>query len=152
MSGYHTINLSSGVQLKADQKFSVILKLTNSKYNYPIAVESPISGYSSKAKANAGESFVSSDGNSWKDITTDSSYSNTNVCIKAFTDTGNISNVVDFLQPSPPEMYHLMLFSLTKVQDHQFHGIGILETEHTQQSRIQNTIIQKQEITQCRLQ
>ncbi len=96
MSGYHTINLSSGVQLKADQKFSIILKLTNSKYNYPIAVESPISGYSSKAKANAGESFVSSDGNSWKDITTDSSYSNTNVCIKAFTYTGNISNVADF--------------------------------------------------------
>ena len=62
-AGYHTVPLNSGVQLNAGQKFSVVLKLTNSKYNYPIAVESPISGYSSQAKANASESFVSSDGN-----------------------------------------------------------------------------------------
>jgi PKD repeat protein len=46
----------------------------------------PISGYSSQAKANASESFVSSDGNTWIDITTEPGYSNTNVCIKAFTD------------------------------------------------------------------
>ena len=46
----------------------------------------PISGYSSQAKANASESFVSSDGNTWTDITTEPGYSNTNVCIKAFTD------------------------------------------------------------------
>ena len=46
----------------------------------------PISGYSSQATANASESFVSSDGNTWTDITTEPGYSKTNVCIKAFTD------------------------------------------------------------------
>ena len=56
-----------------------------------------------------------------------------------------------FLQPLPPEMYHLMLCSLTKIQDHQFHGIRTLETEHAQQARTQSIIIQQQEITQCRL-
>ena len=46
----------------------------------------PISGHSSQATANASESYVSSDGNIWTDITTEPGYSNTDVCIKAFTD------------------------------------------------------------------
>ena len=40
-----------------------------------------ISGYSDAATANPGQSYVSSDGTSWTDIT--SIWSNTNVCIKA---------------------------------------------------------------------
>ncbi|HYA12394.1 MAG TPA: lectin like domain-containing protein, partial [Thermodesulfovibrionales bacterium] len=52
-------------------------------YNYPIPLEYPYSGYSSTATANAGESYVSRDGNSWNDIT--GYYNNTNVCLKAFT-------------------------------------------------------------------
>jgi C1A family cysteine protease/PKD repeat protein len=82
-AGYHTIPLDSGVQLKAGQKFSVVLKLTTPGFNYPIPLEDPDSGYSSKATAHAGESFVSPDGKTWTDIM--ASYSNTNVCIKAFT-------------------------------------------------------------------
>ncbi len=82
-AGYHTINLDSTVQLKAGQNFSVVLKLTTPEYNYPIAIEYPEPRYSSKANASSGESYVSSDGNTWTDITTD--YPNTNVCIKAFT-------------------------------------------------------------------
>ncbi len=93
IAGYHTVPLDSGVQLKTGQKFSIILKLTTPNYIYPIAVETPYPGWSSKAEAKAGESFVSSDGNAWTDITT--SFSNTNVCIKAFTVSGSASrNVV----------------------------------------------------------
>lgn len=84
-AGYHTVSLSSGVPLQAGQKFSVVLKLTNPGSSNPIALEYPYSGYSSKATAHAGESFVSADGNTWTDMTT--IYRNTNVCIKAFTDT-----------------------------------------------------------------
>ncbi len=79
------------MKLNAGQKFSVVLKLINPVYNYPIAVEMPISGYSSQAKANASESFVSSDGKTWTDITTEPGYANTNVCIKAFTDPQDLS-------------------------------------------------------------
>ena len=82
-AGYHTILLNSDVALKAGQKFSVVLKLITPNSNYPVALEYPYSGYSSKAKANASESFISSDGVSWTDLTT--YYKNTNVCIKAFT-------------------------------------------------------------------
>jgi len=84
-AGYHTIPLNSAVQLKSGQKFSVILKLTTTGYGYPIAIERPEAGYSSKATANSGESFVSSDGKTWGDVT--NYFGNTNVCIKAFTNT-----------------------------------------------------------------
>jgi C1A family cysteine protease/PKD repeat protein len=82
-AGYHTIPLNTDVQLKAGQKFSVVLKLTTSECYYPIAVETPISDYSGKARASPGQSFISQDGKTWEDITAYSS--NTNVCIKAFT-------------------------------------------------------------------
>jgi Cysteine protease len=84
-AGYHTIPLNSAVQLKSGQKFSVVLKLTTTGYGYPIAIERPEAGYSSKATANSGESFVSSDGKTWGDVT--NYFGNTNVCIKAFTNT-----------------------------------------------------------------
>jgi C1A family cysteine protease len=83
-AGYHTIRLNSDVSLIAGQKFSLVLKLKTPNSKYPIAIEYPVSGYSSKAKANAGESFISYDGVSWTDLT--KSYKNTNVCIKAFTE------------------------------------------------------------------
>ena len=93
-AGYHTIPLDSKVNLKAGQKFSVVLKLTTSGYGYPVALEMPSSGYSSKATANAGESFISSDGQNWDDITT--YVTDANVCIKAFTTAGSASPVANF--------------------------------------------------------
>lgn len=82
-AGYHTVQLDSGIKLKAGQKYSIVLKLTNPNYYYPIATEMPISGYSSKATASLGQSFISPEGKTWTDITT--FYPNTNVCIKAFS-------------------------------------------------------------------
>jgi C1A family cysteine protease len=84
IAGYHTVHLNSGVHLQAGKKFSVVLKFMTSGYGYPIAIEEPIANYSSKATANLGESFVSSDGTIWTDVVTH--YPNTNVCIKAFAD------------------------------------------------------------------
>jgi hypothetical protein len=62
-----------------------MVKLITPDYNYPIPLEYPYFGYSSSSTANAGESYVSHDGNSWNDIT--GIYTNTNVCLKAFTVT-----------------------------------------------------------------
>jgi C1A family cysteine protease len=84
-AGYHTIPLDSLIDLTPDQKFSAVVKLSTPGYNYPIPLEYPYFGYSSLATANAGESYVSHDGNSWSDIT--NSHPNTNVCLKAFTVT-----------------------------------------------------------------
>jgi hypothetical protein len=43
----------------------------------------PIAGYSSKATAHSGESFISADGARWDDVTV--YFYNTNVCVKAFS-------------------------------------------------------------------
>jgi C1A family cysteine protease len=86
-AGYHTIPLGSDVQLTAGQNFSAVLKLTTPEHNYPMPIEMPIADYTSNATANPGESFISLNGNTWDDITViDQNFSNTNVCIKAFTD------------------------------------------------------------------
>jgi len=81
--GYHTITLSSPVPVTAGEKFSVVVELTTPGYTYPIAIETPYEGYSSGSEGAPGQSYISSNGASWTDITT--SISNTNVCVKAFT-------------------------------------------------------------------
>lgn len=81
--GYHTIALDSPVTITSGQKFSVVVKLTTPGYNYPIPVEYPYPGYASGATASAGQSYISSNGTSWSDLTT--IYGDTNVCVKAFT-------------------------------------------------------------------
>ncbi|OGP90308.1 MAG: hypothetical protein A2156_12010 [Deltaproteobacteria bacterium RBG_16_48_10] len=80
--GYHTVPLEIAVALTPGQDFSVVVRLTTPGYNYPIPVESPWLGYSSQATASAGESYISSNGTSWSDLT--NNFSNSNVCLKAF--------------------------------------------------------------------
>lgn len=87
-AGYNTILLDSQISLTSGQKFSVVVKLTTPGYNYPIPIEYAYSGYSSGATSSPGQSFVSSNGTSWQDITTWNSTAN--VCIKAFS--SNISS------------------------------------------------------------
>ena len=85
-AGYHTIAITP-VAVTAGQKFSAVLKVKTAGYNYPIPVEAPLS-YASKATASAGQSFISSSGSSWEDLTT--KVSNGNVCVKVFaTGVGN---------------------------------------------------------------
>ncbi|MBF0566898.1 MAG: hypothetical protein HQK89_16860, partial [Nitrospirae bacterium] len=83
MPGYHTVTLPSPITLTEGRQFSVVVKLTTPGFNYPIAIETPIAGYSSKATAVPGQSFISDDGSGWEDLT--DHYANTNVSLKAFT-------------------------------------------------------------------
>jgi len=84
LPGYHTHKLNSPVSLSPGEKFSVVIKFTNPSAGGPLAIEQPIFFYSSKAQANSGESYVSSNGITWEDI---SGSSEANLCIKAFTTT-----------------------------------------------------------------
>ncbi|WP_370575157.1 disaggregatase related repeat-containing protein, partial [Methanomethylovorans sp.] len=81
--GYHTVALNNDVDLTKGQKFSVVVKLTTPEYVFILATESPLSGYSSAATSNAGESYIAINGQEWEDIT--STFPNANLCIKAFT-------------------------------------------------------------------
>ena len=84
--GYHTFVLNSPVTLSPGQLFSVVIKLSDSSYIYPVAFEYALAGYSSRAAASPGQSYVSADGTSWSDLTT---YDATaNVCLKAYCGLG----------------------------------------------------------------
>jgi len=83
--GYHTVSLTPG-QVTNGQKFSVVIKLVTPGENYGYVMEYPFTDYSSGASASAGQSYISSDGTGWNDLTT--YFANTNACIKAYTTAG----------------------------------------------------------------
>ncbi|QTX32507.1 SYNERG-CTERM sorting domain-containing protein [Aminithiophilus ramosus] len=82
--GYHTIHLDEPVDVAAGTTFSIVVDLTTPGYDYPVAVENRSRGYSDKATAARGESFVSVDGTTWTDLTDVDATAN--VCLKAFAD------------------------------------------------------------------
>lgn len=88
-AGYHTIKLDKVVPLKKGELFSVAIRYNTPSYDYPLPIECIVNNYSSAAQANPGESFISSDGVSWGDLTT--RVPNANACIKAFTVEKTIS-------------------------------------------------------------
>jgi C1A family cysteine protease len=98
-AGYHTIAITP-VSLAKDQKFSVVLRVTSPGTIYPIAFELPMTGYSGRATASAGQSFMSSGGSSWTDLT--SWRANSNICIKAFTSAASQTPVPTVTQTLPP--------------------------------------------------
>jgi C1A family cysteine protease len=92
--GYHTIKLRNPVKLTQNDKFGIVVKfIVPSGYTRPVPIELPVSGYSSSASANPGESYVSANGVTFTDITTKPGYEETNVCIKGLT------------VPKPPTTY-----------------------------------------------
>jgi len=98
--GYHTVTLSGPVRVSKGEKFSVMVKLTTPGYRYPVAIEYPYPGFSSKASAHSGESYVSSTGTLWTDIST--VYANSNVCLKALTvRAGQTTTGTPALTPAP---------------------------------------------------
>jgi len=81
--GYHTISLPTPISLTNGDDFGIVIKFTTPGYNYPAPIESYSAGYSSSASANAGESYYSSSGTTFTDLTT---YDSTaNFCIRGLT-------------------------------------------------------------------
>jgi C1A family cysteine protease len=86
--GYHTIPLTTPVDLETGDRFSIVIRVRTPGYGFPIAVEKPVSGYSSAARASSGQSYASRLGTSWSDLTGE--YSNTNACIKGYSRVGGV--------------------------------------------------------------
>ena len=81
--GYHTLTFDEPVPVKKGQDFSIAVKFLTPDYGFPVPVEYAVAGYSSKATASPGQSWVKSPDGAWSDLTKwDSS---ANVCIRAFT-------------------------------------------------------------------
>lgn len=91
-AGFYSIDFSDlDITLTAGENFSVVIYNTTPGYNYPLPVEYAYciangddEDYSCGASANAGESFYSSGGVTFTDITTWKA--SANIVIKAYTD------------------------------------------------------------------
>jgi C1A family cysteine protease len=81
-AGYRTVVLPTPVSVANGTRFSIVIKLTTPGNNYPLACEYPVAGYSSAARGEAGQSYISSAGSSWTPLTT--WQTNANFCAKAY--------------------------------------------------------------------
>ena len=84
-SGFVTIPLDKVVPVRAGTKFAVCVYLYSPGLTKPLAMESPVAGYSSKAEAaSGGQSYYSSTvgGTKWYDLA--GSVKGANFCVKAY--------------------------------------------------------------------
>ena len=80
--GYTTVTFDKQ-EVQKDSKFAVVVYYTTLETYYPIPIEARERKYASRVNAYPGQSFTSSDGESWRDLTVYNS--SANVCIKGFT-------------------------------------------------------------------
>ncbi len=83
-SGYSKVELLKQIYLTAGKQFEVVIKITSPTTNYPIALERATSNYSSQAVSDVGQSFKSSNGTTWLDLSTENQ---ANACIQAYTES-----------------------------------------------------------------
>lgn len=81
-AGYEKVPVESSFIPKGS-KFAIIVRMKTPGYKYPVPIERPIKGFSSRVSAESGQSFVSQDGEKWTDLT--DQIKNANVALKAFT-------------------------------------------------------------------
>jgi len=142
--GYHTITLPTPVDLTSGDDFSIVMKFTTPGYNYPVPMEYYYGGYCSAASANPGESYYSTDGTTFTDLTTFDATAN--FCIRGLTLAGaappvaqdmNVStdmNIPMFIslqagddgQPNPPGALTYIITSLPTQGTLQDAGAGII--------------------------
>ena len=85
LPGYHTLPLETPAPVTPFKRFAVVVKLTTPGYFYPVPLETRLDGHTSAAKATMGESFISADGITWKDVMTEIDKKlSPNVALKAF--------------------------------------------------------------------
>ncbi len=85
-SGYYVIKFNRPERVAANTEFAPVVYYKSSSSNC-IPLEHPVRNYSSKASSSYGQSFMSSNGKNFTDVSR--THSNANVCLKAFTSNGD---------------------------------------------------------------
>ena len=80
--GWHVVDLPAPVDLAAGQRFDAVVRLTCPGTETPLPAETAVPGYSERAAAAPGQSYLSPDGSSWQDLTATDPQGN--LCLKAF--------------------------------------------------------------------
>ncbi len=90
VAGYHTVRLEEPAAVTAGETFVAAVRVTTPGWAEPVPVEAPSDLISPRARA--GQSYVSADGSSWKDLTSRTGLSRANVCLKAFVDAAGAAD------------------------------------------------------------
>jgi C1A family cysteine protease len=85
VGGYHTVPLAAPARVTAGADFVVAVRLITPGSTTPVPVEHPTRLL--RPRAAAGRSFVSRDGEAWKDLRSRSGFGDSDVCLKAFVDS-----------------------------------------------------------------
>lgn len=84
MIGYYTIDLEE-TKVAKDEKFAVVVKIQTPNSKTPVAIETLKRDlHVSEVVVNAGESYISPDGQEWEDLSASEDIKS-NVCLKVFT-------------------------------------------------------------------
>ncbi|PKL60678.1 MAG: hypothetical protein CVV33_01460, partial [Methanomicrobiales archaeon HGW-Methanomicrobiales-4] len=105
--GYHIYRFDTPVSVKKGQDFSVTIGYLTPDYGFPVPVEYSVPGYSSKATASPGQSWVKAPDGAWSDLTKWDTTAN--VCIRAYTKRSvgpKASFVADLVSGIPPLVVH----------------------------------------------
>lgn len=97
-AGYHTITFDP-VPVAPGSAFAPIVHVSSRSYDYVVPLEAPIRGFSSRASASSGQSFISTSGTSWDDVTR--RHRGTNVALKAMTTRGGAPAPQPTPDPAP---------------------------------------------------
>lgn len=81
-SGFYTVPLENGIDLKPGERFAVIVRLTTPGVIHPIAVEYDTGDGKCKIDLADGEGYISLDGLRWEHVEESQSC---NICLKAYT-------------------------------------------------------------------
>ena len=81
--GYYTINLEESQELKADERFAVIVRIYTENSLHPIAIEYASNELTAGADLSDGESYMSYNGRLWSHM---EDVSACNACLKVYTD------------------------------------------------------------------
>ncbi len=87
--GYETIRIAA-VPIAKGERFSVEVFVHSPGTRWPMSIEAPVAGYAAPTSA-VGQSFYSTDGAIWRDLTT--KYPNANVCVKAYTRAPDVTSL-----------------------------------------------------------
>ena len=122
-AGYHTLKLKTPIFLEAGTRFAVVVQTTNSSGNAKQYVEASMKFKNSDVymvitTAGGNESFYSTDGINFVDMTTVNGYETTNACIKAFTDSeGDVARSVQAIDNQSRELCTQNVYSVEEMID-----------------------------------
>ncbi|UUX92556.1 lectin like domain-containing protein [Methanoplanus endosymbiosus] len=97
LAGYHTVKLTTPVDIQTGDKFSVVIEITNPEYNYPACIEYNVANYLTQATSAKGQSYYYN-GVSWLDLYDWNPSVSPDFCIKVYTDdySSESAPVADF--------------------------------------------------------